>query len=184
MYKYETKRIHKAWKAIKKYKHDHPEWIEGTGAKNLKTVGDFRAYYKSMLNKGVSKSDLLIVSRLKSQLRFKTELRTAKAAVGKGTYFLRDKKGRIKGVFQKKSSLVGKSYKIFTTKDGNTYRKLVGSDVEGAKEITLKEFRSMSTRDIAELRKDEIKKFYHNLIDGGMKSKDAKKEIASFYFGS
>ena len=168
MYRTETKRIHKAWKQIKSYIKKHPDWVKGSGAENLKTVGDFKEYYLSMRREGVSKSDLLVVSKLKSQLRFRTELKTARSAVGKGRYIFRDSKGRITKVHTKKS-LIGKTYK---TESGET------------KTITLTEFRNMNTRDIADLRKDEIKALYKQLRNGGMESKDAKKEIASFYFGS
>ena len=103
---------------------------------------------------------------------FRTELSTARAALGSGRVRIKDPKtGKYK--VYKKESLLGQ---VIQAEDKE----------KGIKEkvVSLFEFRNMSTNDIAKLRKEEIKKFYHQLTDGGMKAKDAKKEIAAFYFGS
>lgn len=159
MYKRETIRIHKAWKEIKRYINKHKSWIKGSGAEDLQTIGDFKEYYLSARQRGVAKSDLLVTRSLKSYLRFKSELGSARTFKGasKKTIKFKNKKGKTEKLIFKKKAIEDKS---------------------------LKELRGMSTREFADLRKDEIKDMYHRLRAHGMDGRDAAKEIASFYFGS
>lgn len=156
MYKKETIRIHKAWKEVKRYVKKWDDKLYYKNAKQLvSNIKDFRELYKSAKGTGN------IVQTIKSTLRYKTSLKTAKA--------LKEASSRY---------ITGRTKKGTARKRALRYVK---------KEITdksLTELRNMSTRDIAESFKDDIKKMYHDLRAHGLDATEASKEISAFYFGS
>lgn len=58
-----------------------------------------------------------------------------------------------------------------------SYKEVYGKYAPNAK-------RDMSTQEMAELIKDDIRNYYRNLKANGLTSQEAKMEISAFYFGS
>lgn len=56
--------------------------------------------------------------------------------------------------------------------------------IETPKQLRLRELQKMSTREFAEMYKNEIKADYRRMRDEGMKSKAAKSMISNVWFGS
>lgn len=156
MYKKETIRLHKAWKEVKRYVKKWGDRLYYKNAEKLvNNIKDFRELYNSAKGTGN------VIQTIKSNLRFKTSLRTARA--------LKEAKAR---------------YIAGVTKKGTTRKRALRYVKKEITDKSLTELRKMSTRDIAESFKDDIKKMYHDLRARGMDASDAAKEISAFYFGS
>jgi len=69
-------------------------------------------------------------------------------------------------------------------KEWEKYSELVGEEKLKESKLTKFKLGKMSTRDFADLIKEDIKKRYKELVKNGKDSYEAKKEISSFYFGS
>lgn len=160
MYRKETIKIHKLHKEINKY---IDRWKGNLSIKNpeqYKKLSNFKELYYSAKGDR-SLGNRTILDRIKNALRFKTSLRTARA--------LKEASARY---------IAGK------TKKGTPRKKALRYEKKEITDKSLSELRKMSTRDIADLHKEDIKKMYHDLRAHGMDSTEAAKEISSFYFGS
>lgn len=163
MYKKETIRIHKAWKELKQYVKRWDNKLAYKNAKSLvNNLSNFKELYYSA--KGDRSQSGTIIQKLKSTLRFKTSLRTAKALKGASTIYLTGKTK--KGTARKKAL------------------RFVKKEITGK---SVRELRNMNTHDIVRDNpdmKEDIKQMYHELRTKGMTAKEAGKQISSFYFGS
>lgn len=160
MYKKETIKIHRLHKEIVRYINKWGKRLSAKNPEQYKKLGKFKELYYSA--KGdTSLGNRTIIGKIKRELRFKTSLRTARAAKESGAVYIAGK-----------------------TKKGATRKRAIRYEKKGIKDKSLSELRKTSTRDIADMNKEEIKKMYHDLRAHGMDSTEASKEIAAFYFGS